>query len=226
MLALGDIHGNFRLINQYDLRKQNIIQVGDFGVGFRDSEEKTLDHWNESWKARGIMVYAIRGNHDDPTYWDGRYDGRWSNIMLVPDYSTIQIEHRNVLFIGGATSVDRTDRRKGIDWWEGEGFDYDEEKLLEVLRISKPIDIVVSHISPRFCYPHGVSGLVPHYFARDKTLQLEIQLERELMERAFNIICSFNKPKKWLYGHYHSNQSEVIEGVEFRLLGIGELTNV
>lgn len=226
MLALGDIHGNFRLINQYGLRSKNIVQVGDFGVGFNDTKEKTLDYWNKSWAARSIMIYAIRGNHDDPAYWDGRYDGRWSNIMLVPDYTTIQIEGNNCLFMGGAVSVDRSDRRKGWDMWEGEGFVYDEEKLLQALRDSKPIDYVITHASPMGIYPFVVGGLVAHYFTRDKHLQMDVQLERELLRRALNVICTFNKPKKWLYGHYHSNHVEIVEDVEFRLLGVGELTNV
>ena len=37
ILYLGDIHGNFNLINQYlkrfDIKDAYIIQVGDFGVG-------------------------------------------------------------------------------------------------------------------------------------------------------------------------------------------------
>ena len=41
---LGDIHGNFNLINQYikqyDLKDAHIIQVGDFGVGFNTLEKE------------------------------------------------------------------------------------------------------------------------------------------------------------------------------------------
>lgn len=226
MYALGDIHGNFRLINQYDLRDVSIIQVGDFGVGFRDTQEKTLDYWNISWSARRIHVYAIRGNHDDPKYFDGRYNGRWSNITLVPDYTAMQIEGSNVLFIGGARSTDRADRRKDYDYWEGEDFDYDEEKLIEVLKESSRIDYVVTHIAPLGLFPFTFGPSVEHYFERDKYLKLEMQLERELMNRARNLICEKNKPKKWFYGHYHNNVNEIVEGVEFRLLGVGELVNV
>ena len=38
ILYLGDIHGNFRLINEYvklyGITNAHIIQVGDYGVGF------------------------------------------------------------------------------------------------------------------------------------------------------------------------------------------------
>jgi hypothetical protein len=38
IMYLGDLHGNFNLINQYlkrfDIKDAYIIQVGDFGVGF------------------------------------------------------------------------------------------------------------------------------------------------------------------------------------------------
>ena len=42
---LGDIHGNFNVINQfiklYNIENAHIIQVGDFGVGFKSIEKET-----------------------------------------------------------------------------------------------------------------------------------------------------------------------------------------
>ncbi len=76
--------------------------------------------------------------------------------------------------------------------------------------------------------PLGVSPFTfydTHYYEKDKYLKLELQLERELMTRAKNIIYAHSKPKKWFYGHYHQSVSEVIEDVNFRLMDIGELTN-
>ena len=49
IMYLGDIHGNFNLLHQYlnmyDIKNTYIIQVGDFGVGFRtlEKEKKMLE---------------------------------------------------------------------------------------------------------------------------------------------------------------------------------------
>lgn len=232
MYILGDIHGNFKLINDYKLRNCNIIQVGDFGLGFttQQKDEDTMDYWNTSWKARGIHVYAIRGNHDRPEYWDGRYNGRWSNITLVPDYTVMNLEHKNWLFMGGAISIDRIARTEGRDYWKNEGFNYDEDKLNEVLKECDPIDYVVTHTAPEFCTPF-IKGILMEWVKEEarigrNTLELECQAERQLMARAYNVICVHSKPTKWFYGHFHMDVSEIIEGTEFKLLGIGNTTNV
>jgi len=233
MIAIGDLHGNFRIINQYGFKEVNIVQVGDFGLGFEKNDEKVMDYWNKSWKARGMHVYTIRGNHDDPKWWDGRYDGRWSNIHLVKDYAVLHLEGKNILCVGGARSIDRADRivaREGSFsenfWFPGEDFVYDEDQLIFALEGNK-IDVVVTHSAPHFCIPLHKGSIVDHFVTRDKDLLLDIQLERELHTRMWEVMKSKgNKPDKWVYGHFHKNNVEYIEGTKFVLVGIGEITNL
>lgn len=233
MKALGDIHGNFRLINQYGVTG-NIIQVGDFGLGFSQKDLKTMDHYNESWRARKIHVYAIRGNHDDPQWWNGQFDSYWSNIHLVPDYTVLELEGKKILCVGGARSVDRADRVEKKEgkwpenvWFPGEEFNYDEDELTGVLA-KHQVDIVVTHNAPNFCIPLGTTGeSMEHYKTRDAHLILDVQLERELLARMHKIMKDWgNEPKVWIYGHHHRNHTEFIEGTKFILLGIGEITNI
>ena len=76
LMYLGDIHGNFNIISQYvtrfDIRDAYIIQVGDFGVGFKTlvKEKRQLDDINTALIKRNVIVYAIRGNHDQPSYFE------------------------------------------------------------------------------------------------------------------------------------------------------------
>lgn len=220
-VILGDIHGSFKRL--IDFRDCNLIQVGDFGLGFgsfRD-DEKSLDYFNVPLAARKIHVYAIRGNHDNPEYWDGRYKDRWSNIHLVPEYTVLEIEKFKVLFLGGAISIDRKLRIEGKSYWKDERFNYDEDKLNAVLKEAGNIDIVISHSAPEFCFPRGYNLSVENYAFGDKELKGDIAMERAELARAYEVI----KPHKlmgWFYGHYHDDHDEVIEGVRFRLLGIGE----
>ena len=46
LLFLGDIHGKFSIIEkcigQYDLKNSDIIQLGDFGIGFNEKLEMKI----------------------------------------------------------------------------------------------------------------------------------------------------------------------------------------
>lgn len=225
IIAIGDLHGSLR--RALDFPKQTIIQVGDLGVGFKSPSKqlRELELFNNSLKKKDIMMYAIRGNHDDPVYWKG--DLELSNLKLVPDYSVLKMEDQNILFMGGAISVDRVLRKTNVDYWKEEGFQYDEEKLTEVVRQVGGIDVVISHSCPEFCYPVGDKVSIVSEFANlDVNLIAELRAERAELARAYNVIAHYNKPKAWYYGHYHRNNVEYINDTKFVCLGIGEETKI
>lgn len=71
---IGDIHGAFRnlVYNIMDVDcPTNIVQVGDFGLGFhgRNADLRNLVYINEELVKVGKNLWVIRGNHDDPSYW-------------------------------------------------------------------------------------------------------------------------------------------------------------
>ncbi len=229
MELLGDIHGNFSHL-EYRIKhgaSKNIIQVGDFGLGFRREEMdiQTMDRINKTLVENNKHLYAIRGNHDNPKFWEGSYN-KWSNITLVKDGNIIPIEGHKVLFMGGAVSIDREVRKAGVDYWLAECFDYDEDQLAEDLKACGGVDIVVTHTAPSFCYPRVFNSLVHRYAAEDPTLLEELTLERSLVDRAYQVICEHSKPKTWVYGHFHNDISEEIDGIKFILLGIGSDINL
>ena len=116
ILVLGDIHGNFNYLKNQIIQKRisdcTIIQVGDFGIGFthRDNDIATLESLNDFLIGHSITMLSIRGNHDDPSFFDGSVN--YSNLKLIKDYTSLEIEGNGYLFIGGAISVDRTERIK------------------------------------------------------------------------------------------------------------------
>lgn len=231
MICVGDLHGNFAHLSYLSrtiAKGENLIQVGDFGLGFRTrpNDEASMDRLNATLAENRTMLYAIRGNHDDPSYWDGRYENVWSNIYLVADYQALIIDNKLVLFLGGAISIDRQIRREGVDYWKDEGFKYDEDKLNKVLRETGGVDVVIAHSSPSFCQPIGFGGLVMNYAENDKTLLDELSAEREELTRAFGVIQSFGKPDKWINGHFHFAHTEYIEDTKFILLDCGGHVNV
>src|ERR1022692_3303206 len=114
VIVLGDTHGD---LNQVEVNIENkgiadctIIQVGDFGIGFKwlDEDLQRCNFLNEFLKGKNIMMYAIRGNHDCPFWFNGSKN--WSNLKLLPDYSILNIDGDDYFFCGGAISVDRIPR--------------------------------------------------------------------------------------------------------------------
>lgn len=72
MRCIGDLHGRFEVVAQH-LRQhatpgETLIQVGDFGLGFRPRAEDTawLRKLDAQLGAAQMRLLAIRGNHDDP----------------------------------------------------------------------------------------------------------------------------------------------------------------
>ena len=93
---LGDIHGNFSLIGQYidrfSIKDAHIIQVGDFGVGFKDTlkEKRMLDMYHAKLVKNNVTVWAFRGNHDYKPHFDNDPFG-FTNIKLIPDYTVLEL---------------------------------------------------------------------------------------------------------------------------------------
>jgi predicted phosphodiesterase len=240
IMFLGDLHGNFNLINQYlnrfDIRDAYIIQVGDFGVGFKSllKEKRELELYHTKLVKNNVIVYAIRGNHDYKPYFDNDPFG-FTNIKLVKDYTVLNLEGKNILCIGGAVSVDRMMRktknqREGNfdiltgneNWWQDELFNWQDDKLVNL----RNINVVVTHTAPDYCVPdngNGFGEFVNGFFKNDTDLKLDLIDERRLMTLAFQTIKMHNEIEMHLYGHFHRSDVTTIDGVQHRVLGVGEL---
>lgn len=155
VLLLGDIHGQFaRLrenIDKLDLRDCILICVGDLGIGFQHPAKGELHQarkMNTFFLGRNIKFMSIRGNHDDPQYFNGPRRIVLSNFILLPDYHAEVINGERWLFVGGATSIDRNalHRVEGRSWWRNEALVLDESKVTAA-------DVLVTHTSPTWIGP-------------------------------------------------------------------------
>lgn len=245
MIILGDTHGIkpvFELIDKYGITSENIIHVGDLGLGFLpiDKDLYNLSLLNEMLQVTDNTLYAIRGNHDNPIFWDkslGLNLPTYSHIHLVEDYSVIKIEECNILFIGGAISIDRSSRiqdKPYPTWWKNEGFNLDKTKLGEIYLNHPVIDIVVTHNCPDFCHPQfQENNLVKKWITLENqtpihssmNLKADILTERKRFTELYNILTqqAGYKIKKWFYGHYHYSYCEDINDTEFIMLGVNEI---
>mgnify|MGYP000843853910 FL=1 len=240
ILVLGDIHGNFNYIktyiNRYKISDCYIIQVGDFGIGFNSYEKDMdiLDSFNTFLKNAKIIMYAIRGNHDNPSFFDGSV--KFSNLELVPDYTVLKLDEINILLIGGAISIDRKSRilentsniRYGIEsrcYWITEKIVYNEDFIKDV----RNIDVLITHTAPDWCTPDnkfGVGRFVESFADSDSSLISELKEERALMSKIFNELKSNNNITKHFYGHFHRSDTTLMGNCSHILVDINEFVEL
>ena len=218
ILFLGDHHGAWsQIFDILDAKKISdcyLISVGDSGIGFtnKDKQQRINEKLNNKFKDRNIIFLSIRGNHDDPDFFQGEDRVFLSNFELIEDYTIAEYGDKKIQFIGGATSIDRTARSEGISYWEGEVLNFERDKCQEV-------DILVTHTAPSWCFPQQFNEMVYGWAREDAFLIEDLTDERAIMDE----ICKMCKPRLHLYGHFHSSWTERVNGCIHRLLDINEI---
>lgn len=261
--CIGDLHGNINTvayqIKQYDIHNAVIICCGDVGLGFYKKEyykqefnkiKKTLAKYDD-------YLIFIRGNHDNPKYFDGKIVND-KRIKAVPDYTVLQLCEKDeynidyarhtILCIGGATSIDRTQRLtwnarrlheyiihhsgliaeniENIDVWK---LDIPmtywvseqpvyDEEKLDFINQNFLIDTVATHTCPSFCEPQTKDG-IRYWMKMDEDLERDIDNERETMDKIYRKLGEKQFIlSNWCYGHYHFHNMSNIDGIRFTLL--------
>jgi UDP-2,3-diacylglucosamine pyrophosphatase LpxH len=225
MYFIGDVHGDFNSlltkIKGNNINHSNLIQVGDFGLGFQslNDDMSFLKKLNVFLLKSSNHLYVIRGNHDDPAFFDGSI--KRSNIHLLPDYSVITLEGKTLLMAGGAISIDRKVRKVGLNYWPQEFFKFDQEKLNLIIGAHEKLDVIVTHTAPSFISPQTYDPLVLRYAKGDETLLQELEAERKLVDQFYSIVKS-KTPTHWYYGHFHYSHTELYDNIRFTILNENE----
>lgn len=249
---IGDIHGEFKAIKnwikQNNLSDCNLIFCGDFGFGFESitEEEKKLLRVEKICEEKNVDCYILRGNHDDPSYYNTNQPKfKFKHINLLSDYTIIQTPNHNILCIGGAVSVDRVNRIAAYEyqieqlmakrhykyetakrnaklyWWENEIFDYKKDVIDEIKKANMKIDVVATHNAPDFCKPLTNPKAIG-WTRLDRELENDLYNERQLFTKLYeDLKYNGNTILYWFYGHYHMHNFETIEGTRFIGLDMG-----
>jgi len=231
----GDIHGEIKRLvhdatHRLKIRCADIFVVGDFGVGFGrpNSMDVRYREIRSALEANDICLYTIRGNHDDPAFFDGQHD--YERLHFLPDHKMIELCGKRIYPIGGAVSTDidlidpltRKSRRTINEslikhgsskrvWWQNEALVQITEGLPE------SADIIVSHEAPLSFAPTLTRE--PHM--REDAWKQVIKSRRYL-----DYVLKTVKPPLWFYGHYHHHYEGCINETLYHGLDIAEMVEV
>ena len=229
--TLGEIGGggrvSMRTLKQVKFGKNFdntvIIVSGNCGIGTKsiDYYENKFKHFNEDLKKNNCHVLFVRGNMDDPSFFEGD-KFNLSNIKCLKDYTVVQFKNFDCLCVGGAFSLDRSwkikqGKRLGKQtYWENEKVCYDEKALDEIVNNFK-ISLVVTCASPSFTYPSLNTFVNSKWVKEDKdTLQYIVE-ERQLMDKIYSKLFNKNgtKPYCWFYGKYGERYNGLSNDISF-----------
>ncbi len=212
---IGDTHGSwnrmFDKLDQNGVENAYLIHVGDLGMGFVSPhlQQGILQRSNEKFKERGIEFLAIRGNHDDPSYFTG--STKLSHIELLPDYTLRELNGEKFLFVGGAISIDRIFRTLNQSYWLDEPFVLKPE-------LAQKCDVLITHTAPYWIGPFDKEG-IESYCLKDTTLWDECYQERLALDELVKL-CT---PKKHYCGHFHQSAWVDFRDCYSRILDIEEI---
>lgn len=211
-LLVGDTHANTAwllnvLATARALDVEVVVQLGDFGV-YRHAP----DFLALARRARpdyGVDLWFLDGNHEEFPYLrtvaatGHRLErGVLAPVEIAPGFiylprgARVELAGRTVLCVGGATSVDRTMRTAGVDW-------FPEERLSDAeiagAIAGGRVDILLSHDAPSgWAIPGLLSPRDMPWFWRGE-LDAAIEHRRRLGEVFVAV-----QPTVVVHGHYHS----------------------
>lgn len=234
---VGDIHGDTSvveyLLQSHNLENLTLIFLGDIGI-FRYRDYKRYIKFDQYCKEHNIMVYALRGNHDNPGFFKEpehsykiakRFWDKFTNFKPLPDFSIIEYNNFRGLVLGGGTSIDRIIRRSyssyknssslysSNDWWS-------DETIANIGELNEKYDFILSHTGPRSPKLSPLTENNCNFFKYDPLLHQDLEKENKFIEKIQRQL----QPTRWWYGHYHINDNFDFKNTNCRVVDINYLT--
>lgn len=216
LYTVGDTHSIsvFKdIVEKVIPENSNVLHIGDCGIGFSRKDLYRLERLSDACKLKNVKAYIIRGNHDDPDYWNR--DLKLENVTLVKDYTRLIFPNeKEALCIGGGISVDRMDRVENVSYWINEGTPYWPQYC-------NKCDYIFMHDAPSyFNLPTAsLKQNFKYYCENDKTILKHADFQRTVIDR----IVALCQPEKIIGGHFHNSKFEKVGNIEYRSLNINEV---
>ncbi len=214
VIIVGDIHGEWRAINQVVERYKNhdlILICCDFG------------YWPAFWNGELNSPFdPVKGlkltDNCKILFCDGNHEDHWSLNKLesnevLPDVfymkrgSTFELpDGRKILFMGGANSIDKWQRQVGVDWFPEEAIAYKDMMNLP----DEEIDILITHT----CSEEIVPEMVDYRKVYDS----------DPSRKAVSQLVETYKPSLWYFGHWHDSHKGTYKNTRWTALSMPNKT--
>jgi UDP-2,3-diacylglucosamine pyrophosphatase LpxH len=204
-----------------------IFHVGD--INLIGISKGTLRAWlqdvNKIITPAGIYLKIIRGNHDNPYFFNEAQ--REGNVMLLPDYTELRIQNTNIVAIGGGVSLNYEYLTPGYSWYP------DLELTRPVtpgFRLKKKAQIVIAHCLPKVV-EHMVDTKLKMTGAQTELIQKMLKDpyvigQIETNAQRLNSALDYWNPDIWIAGHYHTDFYTKHNNTHFRVVDRESLTEI
>lgn len=194
---IGDIHGKKSFLEDIIRNTppyiNKVIQVGDMGIGFGQGS-----YWHDSIDLLFESVNGgfIRGNHDNPQMCK-------TMKTFIPDGHV----ENDIMYVGGAWSIDSRWRTKDYDWWEDEELSIAElNTIIDVYDLVRP-SVMITHDAPLFASKQMF--FQPGQYLHGK------EIHKTRTACALQTMFEIHQPKYWIFGHWHEDTDMTINGTRF-----------
>lgn len=229
IVVCGDTHGDWGPLNTLINKTQpNILFVcGDFGWWVHCHNSTEFSGNGKPWNQFGVKLpintklFWCDGNHENFDDIEARCKEhgtcepfefepeKMPGVFYCPRGSVVELpDGRNVLFMGGAESIDKARRIQGMSWWPQETITQSDLNDLPDCKI----DIVISHTVPMKFIEHPG-------FSLGRNDPWLANIIRDPSVRALDAIFDQYKPKQWFAGHWHHYMFGNTEGCDWKVLG-------
>lgn len=181
-------------------RDDYVIVLGDFGLLWK--RDKTFMYWLDVLSRKNFTLLWIDGNHENFDWLNDLPIEEWhggqvhtmaDNIIHLMRGNIFEIDGRSFFVMGGAPSIDKAIRTKGISWWPQEEINYKETELAldNLEKKNYTVDYVLTHTCPKHLIKDmfGLQSIVNSY------------TEAFLDEIASKVKC-----REWFFGHWHEER--------------------
>jgi hypothetical protein len=194
---IGDVHGYFDRYEKAIANSPPSIQVGDMGVGFRRLDGLLEGEFYRN-PPHSKMVEGnhrfIRGNHDNPAVCAKH--SQWIADGTVEE---------DIMFVGGADSIDKQYRVKDYSWWEDEELsDAEFENIKKVYEYAKP-RVMITHTAPTEATSTILQWVMGEMRYGEPTRS----------EDWFQRMLAIHRPELWVFGHWHHSFDKEVEGTRY-----------
>jgi len=203
----GDTHGsldvhklNSENFYQKELSKQDyVVILGDFGFIWDNS--RSDKYWLDWLNDRNFTTLFIDGNHENfdllnsfevSTWCGGKVHKIRDSVIHLMRGQVFCIDGNKIFTMGGATSVDKMFRKKGLSWWEEEIPSHEE--MSEGLKNLELNDWKVDYV-----FTHTTSNMVMK--------SMNLFKESNVLNDYFDMLQDKLQYKHWYSGHFHLNMT-------------------